>query len=186
MKGVPLLFPFFLALIASLGSTVFFPHTRLHTFAPFLALLYSRCSRLSSLWIGALCGLCLDALGSETLFGLHSLSFSIATLLLYRQKKHFYNDKPLALSLFTFQISLVITFVLFLFSCLSHSSPRLHVKWILSDFLVMSFIDSIYALAWFSLPMLLYARLTRLNVRSFFSKISFRMHFLKRKKDVSE
>jgi rod shape-determining protein MreD len=186
LKRVPLLFPFFLALIASFGSTVFFPHTRLHTFAPFLALLYSRCSRLSSLWIGSLCGLCLDALGSEALFGLHSLSFAVATLLLYRQKKHFYSDKPLALSLFTFQISLIITSVLFLFTCMSSSSPRLHLKWLLSDFLVMSFFDSIYALLWFSIPMLLYARLSRFNLRSFLNKISFRMNFLKRKKDASE
>lgn len=182
MKGVPLLFPFFLALIASFGSTVFFPHTRLHTFAPFLALLYSRCSRLSSLWIGALCGLCFDALGSKTLFGLHALSFSVATLLLYRQKKHFYSDKPLSLSIYTFQISLIITSVLFLYSYFSDSMPRIQMKWILSDFLVMSFFDSVYALAWFSIPMLLYTRLLRLDFR----KISLSMRFLKRKKAAKE
>src|ERR1700733_8246251 len=93
---VPLLFPFFLALMATAYANVFFPWTRLHTFVPFLALLYSRCSRASSFWISAFCGLIVDLLGSHLRFGVYALTFSIATLLLYHQKKHFYQEKPLA------------------------------------------------------------------------------------------
>ncbi len=135
---------------------------------------------MSSFWIGSLCGLLIDVLASEARFGVHALSFSVATLFLYHQKKHF-SDKPLALSLCTFQISLIITLVLFLFAYLSHSSPPLYLKWILSDFLVMSFFDSLYALVWFSCPMLLYAYLTRIGIRPLLSKIFLSVNFLKRK-----
>jgi|SRR5579862_2438310 len=180
MKRVPLLFPFFLAVIATGCASVFLPHIRLHTFAPFLALLYARCSRMSSFWISSLCGLLIDALGSELRFGVHALSFSVATLFLYSQKKHFYNDKPLALSLFTFQISLIITFILFLFSFLSHSLPPITLKWIISDFFLMSFFDALYAFIWFSLPLFLYGYIARVDFRSFISKIY--LNFWKKKK----
>jgi len=176
----PLLLPFILAVIATACASVFLPHIRLHTFAPFLALLYSRCSRMSSFWISSLCGLLIDALGSELRFGVHALSFSVATLFLYSQKKHFYHDKPLALSLFTFQISLIITLILFLFSCLSHSLPPISMKWMISDFLLMSFFDALYAFIWFSLPLFLYSYLKRMGIRTIFAKFSFNL--LKRKK----
>ena len=169
MKSVPLLFSFFLALSASAYASVFFPHIHLHTFAPFLALLYSRCSRISSFWISSLCGLLIDVLGSELRFGVYALSFATATLLLYPQKKHF-NDKPLALSLFTFPISMIITLVVFLFSRLSATSPVFTVKWIISDLLLMSFFDALYAFVWFSLPLICYSYLKRIGIRTLVSK----------------
>jgi len=135
---------------------------------------------MSSFWISSLCGLLIDALGSELRFGVHALSFSVATLFLYSQKKHFYNDKPLALSLFTFQISLIITFILFLFSYLSGSLPSISMKYIISDFILMSFFDAFYAFIWFSLPLFLYGYLFRKNIRSWIYKIYF--NFLKKKK----
>jgi rod shape-determining protein MreD len=180
LMRAPLLFAFFLAVIATTCGSVFLPHIRLHTFAPFLALLYSRCSRMSSFWISSLCGLLIDVLGSELRFGVHALSFSVATLFLYSQKKHFFNDKPLALSLFTFQISLIITLILFLFSYLSNSLPSISIKWMIFDFILMSFFDSLYAFIWFSLPLFLYGYLMRIGIRSWISKISF--SFLKKKK----
>ena len=180
MKRPPLLFSFFLATTATVCSSVFIPHIRLHAFAPFLALLYSRCSRMSCFWISSLCGLLIDALGSELRFGIHALSFSVATLILYSQKKHFYNDKPLALSLFTFQISLIITIILFLFSYFSHSLPAIRLKWIISDCIVMACCDSLYAFLWFSLPLFAYTYLSQLGARTLFSKIFFKLYARKK------
>lgn len=160
-KRVPLIIPFFLALIATGYASVLLTTMRLHTFAPFLALLYSRCSRMASFWISSLCGLIFDLLGSELRFGAHSLSFGLATLLLYQQKKHFNDEKPLVLSLFTFQLSLCVTLALLLFSFLSRLSFGLNVKWIAVDFILMAFFDALYAFLWFSCPMMFYSHLRR-------------------------
>jgi rod shape-determining protein MreD len=170
-KRIPLLFPFFLALAAAAYASVFLSHIHLHTFAPFLALLYSRCSRVSSFWISALCGLLMDLLASEMRFGIYSLSFSIATLLLYHQKKHFYQEKPLALSLFTFQLSLVITGALFFFSIALHPHFSFNAKSIIADFFLMSLADALYAFLWFSCPMMLYRHIYGLKRDFLFSKI---------------
>lgn len=161
-KRVPLLFPFFLALIATGYASVFLKEARLHTFVPFLALLYARCSRMSCLWISSLCGLILDLLASQLRFGTHALSFALVTLLLYAQKKQFDHEKPLAFSLFTFQLSLCVTLALFLFSLFSHISFALNIKWIGVDFVLMAFFDALYAFLWFYCPMMCYARLRRL------------------------
>lgn len=170
MKRIPLLIPFSLALTATVCTSVFFPHFKLHTFAPFLALLYARCSRMSSLWISSLCGLIVDLLISESRFGMYACSFTSATLLLYGQKKHF-SDKPLALSLFTFQISLVITSVLFLFS---YSLFKLDLRWIFSDFILMSFFDSVYAALWFSAPLLAFESLRKMDLRKWIALLALK------------
>lgn len=170
MKRIPLFFPFLLAFLATIGTSVFFPHFRLHPFAPFLALLYCRCSRMSSLWIASLCGLFFDLFSSEMRFGMYALSFFVTTLLLYSQKKRFYSDKSLALSLFTFLISMSLTSSLFIFSR-SSFSVSINIKWLASDFILMSFFDALYAFVWFSLPMLLYTYCAKLNMHAYLYKI---------------
>ena len=168
VKRIPLLVFFFLALFACVCASIWISHLKLHTFVPFLPLLYSRCSRISSLWISSLSGLILDLLTTQLRFGAHAMSFAIATLLLYQQKKHFNEEKPLALSLFTCQLSLIITMNLYLFSLFSYSSFSLSAKWFAVDLFFMSLLDSLYAFLWFSCPMLLYRHLqTHLKMKKF-------------------
>ncbi len=162
-QRVPLLFPFILALFATAFASVFLPYTRLHTFAPCLALIYARCSRASSLWLSSLCGLIVDLLSVEFHFGLHALSFAAATLFLYEQKRHFYDDKPLALALFTFQLSLFLTCVHSIFAFLSHTSFAFSPKLIAIDFFALPLCDALYAFLWFSCSMALFLYVRRIG-----------------------
>lgn len=170
-KRVPLLFPFILALIATGFLNTYFPRVHLQTFTPFLPFLYARCSRISSLWIAALSGLILDLLGSHRL-GAHMLAFSIATLLLYGQKRHFYEEKPLALCLFTWILSLILTALLFFFTFLS-SAPAMRLQWFLIDFIIMPSFDALYALIYFSCPMLLYRHIQKIGLATFLKRCNF-------------
>jgi len=170
-KRVPLLFPFLLALIATSFLNACFPRVHLQTFAPFLPFLYARCSRTSSLWIAALCGLALDLLGSHRL-GAHMLSLTAATLLLYGQKRHFYEEKPLALCLFTWILSLILTALLFFLTFLS-SAPAMRLEWLLIDFIIMPTIDAFYAFIYFSCPMRFYAYLQKIGLRTFLKRCNF-------------
>ena len=170
-KRVPLLFPFMLALVATVFLNVFFPRVHLQTFTPFLPFLYARCSRTSSLWIAALCGLILDLLGSHRL-GAHMLAFSAATLILYGQKRHFYEEKPLALCLFTWLLSVILTILLFFFTFLS-ASPAMRLEWLLIDFIMMPSFDALYAFIYFSCPMIMYTYIQKIGLRTFLQRCNF-------------
>jgi rod shape-determining protein MreD len=163
-----------LALLATVLSGAFFSWVHLQTFVPFLPFLYARCSRTSSLWIAALCGLILDLLGSHRL-GAHMLAFSVVTLLFYGQKKHFYEEKPLALCLFTWMLSLFLTATLFLFTFLS-DAPPLRWEWAVVDLIAMPCVDALYALIYFSGPMLLYAYVHKGGLRRFLHRLRRRKH----------
>lgn len=165
MRIVPLLFPFFLALLATLFGTLFFPHLRLLTFSPFLALVYNRTSLISSLWIASICGLVLDLTSAEIRFGTYALNFCITTVFLYSQKKHFFEDKLLSLSLFTALISSVSTIVQLFLSSLFGRGFSLSLKLLFTDLIAMPLVDALYAFLWFSCPIILYSHCKKVGVK---------------------
>lgn len=172
MKKTPLIIPFCLALFAALFATVFFPHSRILSFAPFLAIVYMRKNFATSLWIAALCGLILDLLSSQLRFGLYSLNFCLTTLLVYHQKRHFFDDKPLALSLFTALISCISSAVLLFLVCIFDKTFPFNWTLIVSDLIGMSIIDAIYAFFWFTCLIKLYYQVRERGWRIFLFKKS--------------
>ena len=171
MRKIPLLFTFSLALFFALFGSVFLPNSRLLAFSPFLAIVYHRSTFLNALWIASLCGLILDLCSSGMRLGAHSLNFCLTTLLLYRQKRHFFEDKPLSLSLFTIPISTVSSILhLLLLSSLGKTLP-ISTKMVITDLLVMPFFDAIYAFLWFSCPMMIYMKSRHLQWRSLFTRL---------------
>ena len=101
-----------------------------------------RTSLLTSLWLAFLSGLIIDLLSAELRFGTYALNYSLATLILYNQKRHFFEDKPLSpLPLFT----------LFFFSLSRHSSSSSSSKEVvftwklaLTDLCVMPLCDALF------------------------------------------
>lgn len=149
-KTVPLWFPFALALFIAFFGTTFFPKLHLLAFAPFLAIVYMRKSYLFSLWIAVLCGLVIDLLSSESPFGLNALNYTLATLFLYKQKRHFFDDKSLSIPLYTMLVSFAVSFVqIFLLFVFSRKLP-LSWKMTLSDLFAMPIVDALYAFFWFT------------------------------------
>jgi hypothetical protein len=171
MRRVPLIFTFALALIFAICGTVFLPHVRLLAFSPFLALLYNQTTFIKSLWIASLCGLTVDLLCSEFRLGIHALNYCLTTLLLYKQKKHFFEDKALALSLFTAIVSVMSTiWQFFLISVFDHALP-LSGKLIITDLMIMPLADAAYAFLWFTCPMMLYSHIKKVGWRAFYTKL---------------
>lgn len=171
MRQVPLYFPFSLALFFALFGSALMPQVHLFAFAPFLALLYNRSSLMASLWIASICGLIVDLLSSEFRLGIHALNYCLATLLLYKQKRHFFEDKPLAVSLFTLLISAISTVLqLVLISIFDRSLP-LSAKLLITDLILLPAIDAVYAFLWFSCPMLLFLHIKKIGWRAFSAKL---------------
>jgi rod shape-determining protein MreD len=157
-------------------GTAFFPNIRLHSFAPFFALAYNRKSLMTSLWIAALCGIAVDLLCSQLKFGLYSLNYCLTTLLSYRQKKHFFEDKPLALSLFTALISGISTLIQLLLTYAFDQGLPFTWKLALTDLIGMPCIDALYAFVWFSCPMQAYVFVKRGGLRLLWHRIKILMN----------
>jgi rod shape-determining protein MreD len=166
MQQVPLYFPFTLAVFFALFGSVFLPYVHLLVFSPFLGLLYTRCNFVKALWIASLCGFVMDLLSSEFRFGIQALAYALTTLLLYKQKKHFFEDKPLALSLFTLLISIVSTLCQWSLISLFDRALPLSGKFLFTDLVVMPLVDAGYAFLWFSCPMMLFLHLKKKGWRN--------------------
>ncbi len=170
MRTIPLYFSFALALAAALFGSVFFPYLHLSFFAPFLALSYHAAPLSKSVWLSVACGLILDLISSEFRFGLYTLTFVITTLLLYAQKRHFFEDKPLALSLFSAAIAAVLIFLQFIFVHLFDRGIPFSMMSAFVDGILMSAVDGIYAFLWFTCPMRLYIYIRKVGWKGLFRK----------------
>ncbi len=171
MQQVPLIVSFFLALTFAVCGTVFLPRVHLLAFSPFLAILYHNTRFTKSLWIASLCGLIIDLLSSEFRFGVHALNYCLTTLLLYKQKKHFIEDKAIALSLFTVIISVVSTLLQFFLIFIFDRALPLSGKLILTDLIIMPVADAVYAFLWFTCPLKLFAHIKKVGWKAFYSKL---------------
>ncbi len=137
-----MILPFCLALFAACFQTAFLPHIHVMPFAPFLALIFQQKSFTLSLWAALGCGIVMDLLSNELRFGMYSLNFVLVTLILHRQKRHFFEGSARALALFTALISLASTLISMLFLG----------KVILIDLISMPILDALYAFLWFTCP----------------------------------
>jgi rod shape-determining protein MreD len=165
-----LLLPFLLALFAACFETAFFPHLRLTLFAPFLALVYQKKELIPSLWLALVAGLIIDLLNSEFRLGISALNYLLTTALLHRQKRHFFVDKPLSLSLFTILISLVSALFYFIFLPFLDTKSVMNGSWALSSFVQTPLLDAFYALLWFTCPMMFYRYVRKIGWKQLFLK----------------
>lgn len=167
-----MIFPFLLALFTACFATAFFPNLRLIAFAPFLALVYLRKDFPRSLWLAFWCGLIMDCLTSQFFLGLQALNYLLATLLLYRQKRHFFEDKSLSLPLFTAIVSLVSTILHWMFLYALDKKIPMTWKFAAIDLLIMPLLDAVYAFVWFTCPMQFYHYVRKVGWKKLFFKES--------------
>ena len=151
-------------------GTIFFPAIRLATFAPFLAISYNRSSFSKALWISFGCGLVMDCLSAEHHFGLYALNFVITSTVLYPQRRHFFEDKALALALFTAVIATFSTTLQLILIHLFDEGMPLSWRTYLVDIFGISILDGIYAFLWFTCPMRLYTYIEKTGWKNLFKK----------------
>lgn len=156
MASIPLLYVFFIALLCTLFSTAVYPYIHLIPFTAFLALLYVRTSLIVSLWIALGCGLLLDLINSDLRFGFYALNTCLVTLLLHRQKKHFFAEKPHSICVLTGLISASMTVLQWIFYCAAHLECNLSWKLLFIDFLLLPICDGMAVFLWIYLPIILF------------------------------
>ncbi len=171
MKEVPILFPLGISFTFTLFSSVFFPSIKFIAFAPFLALLFYRFPLPSCLWIASLCGLLLDLLSSEMRLGVFALNYCLTTLILYHQRHHFFEDKPLSLCLFTWLICLISTPLQWLLTSFFGAPFRFSGKLLATDLFILPLVDVCYAFIALCCPMLLYAHIKKIGWHAFYKTV---------------
>ncbi len=153
MKEIPLFASFCLATSALWLQKDLLPDCALSLYAPFLAHLFLRVdSKLKTLWIVALAILPLDLLSSHP-FGLYATSATLTASCLHRFRSYFFHDRALHFALYTFAISLTFSSLEALFLFLFDTRLQDAGKWLLSSLWRMPWIDALYALIWFWLPL---------------------------------
>lgn len=170
MKKTPLWFPFALATSFALVGSVFFPLIRLCPFCPFFAIAYHRLTLVKSLWLSLGCGLILDLLSSQMHFGTYSLAYFLTTTILYQQKRHFFEEKPSALCLFSAVISSVSSLVLLLIAYGFDKQITISLALFISEVVIMPVLDAAYAFIWFACPIKLYVYIQRVEIRQLFKR----------------
>ena len=171
MKSVPLPFFFSLALFFVFFGSILCPFFSLNPFAPFLAIVYYRAHFSKTLWISFFCGCILDLLSSEFHFGIYTLALTVSSALLFHQKKHFFEDKPLAFSLFTALISSVSTLVQIVFIYLFDRGIPFSFPTFLTDIILLPLMDGLYGFLWFICPMRLYIYVKKTGWKNLLKRI---------------
>ncbi len=170
MRSVPLLFFFGLALIPALFGSLVFPFFPLNAFAPFLAIVFYVAPFSKALWISCGIGLVLDLLSSEFHFGIHALTWIATTALLFHQKRHFFEEKPVAFSMFTAVISSVSTLLVLIFIPLFDRGIAFSPLSLLTDAVILPILDGFYGFLWFTCPMRLYIYIKKMGWKAIFKK----------------
>lgn len=135
---------------------IFFPYLRLQYFVPFLIILIYQKSLIRSLWGSLGCGLFLDLLSVQGHLGLHALTFTACTAILYRQRRHFFADSPSTLPLMTFFYATLATVIELLLLSIFEQPPHLSKLGVVTDLIVMPIGDALFGFVLFILPFYLF------------------------------
>ena len=179
MKQTSLLIPFAIACFFALFNSALLPAVKLLVFSPFLAILYNRASFQFCLWVACLCGLIIDCVSTDLRLGIHALNYCLVTVVLYNQKRHFFEEKPLAICLFTGLISWVSTLILWLLIPLCGGSFILSKGVIATDLLLMPIVDTAYAFLCFCSPLILYSHIKKVGWKVFGETLMRHIRFQK-------
>ena len=157
MKKLPLWVYFSLAVIALWFGGAFFPSIRLAPFAPFLVICFYRTPFRKCLTLAFASGLLIDLLSTQFRFGLFGVIHLLTAALLYGQKKHFFEDKPLPFCLYSALTSAFLSGLSLLAAKFSSMEMAISFPVLLSDLIFMPLIDGLYAFLWFICPVALYS-----------------------------
>lgn len=131
-------------------------------FAPYLILLIGKSSRMQTLWAAALTGALIDALSPSTFFGLHTLTYLLTILFIIPFRHFFFVDKLQGMFSYVALFAIIETTL----SYVGAGMPfPISGQALLTEWIMMPLFDGLYAILWFSTPLLLYTHVKRLYMR---------------------
>ena len=156
MKKVPLWLPLCLSIVFAIYGSIFFTDIKLFAFAPFFAITFQRIRFIPSLWICLLSGLFMDTISSQEHFGAYAICYTVVGFVSYGQKRHFFEEKAIALSLYTLLISSIFSLSFMIITRFLGKGLALSPEFLFSELVFTPFLDALYAFIWFTVPMRAY------------------------------
>jgi hypothetical protein len=95
----------------------------------------------------------MDLVNSQFHFGFFAFATLLTCLLVFAQRRHFFEERLISAACYTALISLVFTAIQLLFLALFEKSFPLKWPLLLTDLLLMPLCDALYGLCWFTYPM---------------------------------
>lgn len=133
-------------------SVALFPTLRLTFFAPWIVIVFYRKSLLNALWASVLCGIVIDLLASDTLFGIYACNYALTTWILYSYKRNFFEDNLSTLPMMAYFYSILSTLLQVILLYVFQEGLNISWQWIGTDMLLMPALDACYAFLIFVLP----------------------------------
>jgi rod shape-determining protein MreD len=139
-----------------------FPSFKIFYLIPFLVRSFYVKPLSICIWLAIGVGFLIDLLSTHMRFGLMSLSYALTALLLYRAKKHFFEDRLTTLPIMTFFFSMIAAALQWMLLLIldRHIIP-LSFTFILTDWVAMPLLDMAFAAISFSLPIFLFGKPVR-------------------------
>ena len=142
--------------LLTLLSAALFPSIKVLPFAPFLVLLLRRTPLLSLLWWAIAAGFITDLFSTQYRLGLSSFCYLAACIILFRFRKHLYEDKSLPFAFMTYVISLVVS-LLFSFASLYKGAVVFpNILSFIRELFLSPITDVAIGFAFFFIPLRLY------------------------------
>lgn len=144
-------YAFLSTFILTLFIPVIAPSMRLMFFIPYLIILFYQKSFPYCLWAAFLCGLTIDLLSIQSPFGFYACNYTLATAVIYPQKRNFFADHLSTLPIMTVLFSVVATLLEVVFIYIFGNPISIGLQWMITDLTIMPLFDGLYAFVWFIL-----------------------------------
>lgn len=147
---------FCLSFLGMLASLEVVPTIRLLGFLPFLLFSLTRLSLPAALLCSATAGLTLDLYTFGSPLGFFALNYSLTSLILFRYKKFFSEEKLFPFALYGVAFSFTSTLIHFFLYAIIDVHLKLSFLTLVTDLICMPLLDGVYTIIWVLLPLLLY------------------------------
>ena len=166
-----LLIPFLLCYFGELYLPIIIPNVRFIPYAPLITIIISRFNRAEAIWLAALVGLMIDLYSKGAMLGVFSLNYCISTIIIYRYRKFFSEEKIHIYALYTTLFSVISTAIHFFLFALVETPLKLTFFTIFTDLILMPIFDGVYALVFILTPVTTIKYLSRPSYTRYYKSI---------------
>lgn len=156
-RAVP---PFILCFVILLIFPSIIAGVRLLAFVPFLTFVLANNRLPLALWLSLAAGLIVDLYSNSAPLGFFALNYTLSSIIVYRYRVYFSQEKIHIFSLYSVLYSLVSTVLHFILFALIEMHIKLHFFSVITDLFLMPILDGVYALAWVFFPLKVYKKLS--------------------------
>lgn len=149
----------------------FFPQARFIGFVGFLTLALSRLDLPFAIWTAAFTGLFIDINSPSTPMGFFALNYALTSLIIFRYRRYFSEDKIHIFTLYSVLFSFVSIVFHFLLQSLVELHLKLHIFTVTTDLILMPIFDGVYAFTFVLGPISAFKYLSKWKIASYYKKI---------------